>query len=162
MTEQTQPTDAELEALAEEHLDAVHQFGRLWIEGQAAFARAVLAKWGTPAGAGEVVAWVDERAISWLENSRSHSATITTTLGKAKSSERPMPLHGTPQPTQAQAGAVPLTFEQARAIREGELNASSEGYFGARSKLDTNRNHNLFKAGFERGWDAREDLYAKE
>ena len=51
------------------------------------FARAVLEKWGTPApvGAGEVVAWVDERAIGWLKNSRAHSATITTTLGKAKS-----------------------------------------------------------------------------
>lgn len=49
----TKPTDAEIEALAEEHLDAVQQFGRLWIEGQAAFARAVLAKWGHPlAGAG--------------------------------------------------------------------------------------------------------------
>lgn len=69
---------------------------------------AVLAKWGTPAPtrAGEVVAWVDERAIGWLKNSRAHSATITTALGKAKSYERPMPLHGTPQPTQPQAWAV--------------------------------------------------------
>lgn len=40
------PADAEIEALAAQHLDAVHQFGRLWIEGEVEFARAVLAKWG--------------------------------------------------------------------------------------------------------------------
>ena len=106
----TEPTDSEI-------LDAADDFRSQYMHGgitfdefdSIGFARAVLAKWGTPApvGAGEVVAWVDERAIGWLQNSRAHSATITTTLGKAKSSERPMPLHGTPQPTQPQAGAVP-------------------------------------------------------
>lgn len=104
MTEQTQPTDAELIAFATEEQFLLFCDPDEFTD----IARAVLAKWGTPAGAGEVVAWVDERAISWLENSRAHSATITTTLGKAKSSERPMPLHGAQQPTQAQAGAVPL------------------------------------------------------
>lgn len=114
MTEQTQPTDAELLAAWDSYVGAPTAKLPLTNSDKLAFARAVLAKWGTPAGAGEVVAWVDERAISWLENSRAHSATITTTLGKAKSSERPMPLHGAPQPTQAQAGAVPLTDEWIR------------------------------------------------
>lgn len=76
-------------------------------------ATGALAKWGTPAGAGEVVAWVDERAINWLQNSRAHSGSITTTLCKAKSVGRPMPLYG-----EAQAGAVPLTEQQMDAIWE--------------------------------------------
>jgi len=47
-----------------------------------------------------------------------------------------------------------LTTEQEYAIRQGHEIAASEAYFGARPKLDTNRNHNIFTAGFERGWDA--------
>lgn len=95
--------------------DLVYELRRAGTDDTYSLVCAVLAKWGTPAPtrAGEVVAWVDERAIGWLKNSRAHSATITTTLGKAKSSERPMPLHGTPQPTQPQAGAAPLTDEMA-------------------------------------------------
>ncbi|MDU7588116.1 MAG: hypothetical protein E7K47_12135 [Acidovorax sp.] len=45
------PSDAELEKLAAEHLKAFAQFtgaGDVWVEGEVAFARAVLAKWGTP------------------------------------------------------------------------------------------------------------------
>ena len=43
------PSDAEIEALAAEHLKAFAQFtgaGDVWVEGEVAFARAVLAKWG--------------------------------------------------------------------------------------------------------------------
>ena len=45
------PSDAEIEALAAEHLKAFAQLtgaGDVWVEGEVAFARAVLAKWGTP------------------------------------------------------------------------------------------------------------------
>ena len=45
------PSKAEIEALAAEHLKAFAQFtgaGDVWVEGEVAFARAVLAKWGTP------------------------------------------------------------------------------------------------------------------
>ena len=45
------PSDAEIEALAAEHLKAFAQFtgaGDVWVEGEVAFARAVLARWGTP------------------------------------------------------------------------------------------------------------------
>ena len=45
------PSDAEIEALAAEHLKLFAQFsgaGDVWVEGEVAFARAVLAKWGTP------------------------------------------------------------------------------------------------------------------
>ena len=45
------PSDAEIEKLAAEHLKAFAQFtgaGDVWVESEVAFARAVLAKWGTP------------------------------------------------------------------------------------------------------------------
>ncbi|MBJ2162912.1 hypothetical protein IHV84_02850 [Acidovorax sp. IB03] len=45
------PSDAEIEALAAENLKAFAQFtgaGDVWVEGEVAFARAVLAKWGSP------------------------------------------------------------------------------------------------------------------
>ena len=45
------PSDAEIEKLAAEHLKAFAQFqigNQAWFEGEVGFARAVLAKWGTP------------------------------------------------------------------------------------------------------------------
>ena len=44
------PSDADIEALAQQHLKAFVQFslGEVWFEGEVEFARAVLAKWGTP------------------------------------------------------------------------------------------------------------------
>ena len=45
------PSDAEIEKLTAEHLKAFAQFtgaGDVWVEGEVAFARAVLAKWGSP------------------------------------------------------------------------------------------------------------------
>ncbi|WP_422846917.1 hypothetical protein ACOYR4_13165 [Acidovorax sp. M14] len=52
----------------------------------------------------EPVAWVDERALSWLANSRSLSATITTKLERGKSFERPMPLYLHPSPPEGMVG----------------------------------------------------------
>ena len=45
------PSKAEIEALAQQHLKAFAQFtgaGEVWFEGEVDFARAVLAKWGSP------------------------------------------------------------------------------------------------------------------
>ena len=44
------PSDEEILALAQQHLKAFAQFspGGVWFEGEVEFARAVLAKWGTP------------------------------------------------------------------------------------------------------------------
>ena len=44
------PNDAEILALAQQHLKAFAQFspGEVWFEGEVDFARAVLAKWGKP------------------------------------------------------------------------------------------------------------------
>jgi hypothetical protein len=43
-------SDEEIVALAQQHLKAFAQFrlGEVWFEGEVEFARAVLAKWGTP------------------------------------------------------------------------------------------------------------------
>lgn len=53
-TTSTAPSDAEIEALAAEHLKAFAQFsgaGDVWVEGEVAFALAVLARWGAPPAA---------------------------------------------------------------------------------------------------------------
>ena len=44
------PSKAEIEALAQQHLKAFVQFslGDVWFEGEVEFARAVLARWGSP------------------------------------------------------------------------------------------------------------------
>ena len=44
------PSDAEIEKLAQQHLKAFVQFslGEVWFEGEVEFARAVLARWGSP------------------------------------------------------------------------------------------------------------------
>lgn len=60
---------------------------------------------GVAASAGsEPVAWVDERAISWLKNSRSRAASITTQLTKERLAIRPMPLYTHPSPPEGMAG----------------------------------------------------------
>lgn len=57
-----------------------------------------------------------------------------------------------PQPSAQQGDA--LTYEQAHAIRQGHEIASSDAYFEARPQIDCNDRRNVFRAGFERGWDA--------
>lgn len=99
----TQPTDAEIIAVAATEGVRVRT-GAAAIK----FARAVLEKWGTPAPVGaEPVAW-------WIPKAEQFALAD-------KSGDRPFakawdPLYATPQPTQAQAGAVPLTREQVKAI----------------------------------------------
>ena len=79
----------------------------------AKFAHAVLAKWGTPpAVAGEPVAWLSTDCIG--------ERYLCFTKPKDSNPARPLVFGDTtPQPTQAQAGAVPLTDEQlAEMMRE--------------------------------------------
>lgn len=101
MTEQTQPTDAEIEQLYQE------ETGFSLKESPAAlldFARAVLAKWGTPAGAGEVVAWMDDFGNTFpLAANKGAGSWLDAHKRNWK------PLYTTPQPTQAQAGAAPMS-----------------------------------------------------
>ena len=47
-----------------------------------------------------------------------------------------------------------LTYEQSYAIRQGHEIASSDAYFEARPQIDNNDRRSVFRAGFDRGWDA--------
>lgn len=103
MTEQTQPTDAELLDAADDFRSQYKHGGTTFDEFDAlGFARAVLAKWGTPpAVAGEPVAYryKFKEDLQWqytCNKSQAHRLAVVE------------PLYTTPQPTQAQAGAVPL------------------------------------------------------
>ena len=61
------PNDAEILALAQQHLKAFAQFrlGEVWFEGEVEFARAVLEKWGTPQPAPAPLSDDTER-LEWL------------------------------------------------------------------------------------------------
>lgn len=81
------------------------------------FARAVLAKWGTPAGAGEPFGYFHQLLNHegkgngvWLGAAERKVVEQAHTPGET--SEEIVALYTTPQPTQAQAGTVPLTDEQ--------------------------------------------------
>ena len=67
------------------------------------------------------VAWVDERALSWLANSRSLSATITTKLEKGKSFERPTPLYLHPSPPEGMVGGWTKASQQLPPCRDDQL-----------------------------------------
>ena len=100
------PSDADIEALAQQHLKAFVQFslGEVWFEGEVEFARAVLAKWGTPApvGVGEVAERYRNAIASACEG-------WTMPDGLRKHLETALWSPPTPQPTQAQA-AEPVAW----------------------------------------------------
>lgn len=130
----TEPTDAEIIALADETRTA--EGGANGYILPISFARAVLAKWGTPpAVAGEPVAWEycwkDTSPFSvtsgqWTEWRRVEARSRLSTAEDAVREFQQYiadglhyelrPLYTTPQPTQSQAGAVPLTDGQIRAM----------------------------------------------
>lgn len=108
----TEPTDAELDTVLCNQWPAFSMQAtlvRVWVR---AAMRDALAKWGTPpAVAGEPVATLhcNQDCYVWAR---------ATEAGKLLRFEDPMNLYTTPQPTQAQAGAVPLTDEQIDAVAE--------------------------------------------
>ncbi len=100
------PTDAELIAFAVETGMRVRTG-----KGVVTFARAVLAKWGTPAPVGmEPYGYVfTAQVATGMGDTRMTPQTFFT---HTKPPCKALPLYTTPQPTHAQAGAVPLTDEQ--------------------------------------------------
>jgi len=115
----TEPTDAELSELADAHTPST-ETGSLNYQ---TYARAALAKWGTPpAVAGEPVAWYEyarkKPSLRRLVFERTSRKDLRTAGWVAE------PLYATPQPTQAQAGAVPLTayeiHESIKKFKESE------------------------------------------
>jgi hypothetical protein len=58
-----------------------------------------------------------------------------------------------PQPAPAPLSEMP--YEKRKAIQEGEQIGASDAWFHARHKmLDTLDRRNVFRAGFDRGWNA--------
>ncbi len=117
MTEQTQPTDAEI-------LDAVKHLGAAMLS-PVEVARAVLAKWGTPAGAGEVVAWgiFDSQGFYEAASDQESAERFCAHYNKRKGADPLKPYTAkpltTPQPTQARGGAVPNWQDISTAPKDG-------------------------------------------
>ena len=58
-----------------------------------------------------------------------------------------------PQPSPASLSEMP--YEKRKAIQEGEQIGASDAWFKARHEmLDTIDRRNVFRAGFDRGWNA--------
>lgn len=146
MTEQTQPTDADLKERCAEivewqrtgvlHGSALRNYaGKHWAghtdalqmaeRDTSARAMELIAKWGTPAGAGEVVAWQSRCRPTW-GNNHPWTPWELCTKGQAEDYQKTPLLHDweyearalytTPQPTQAQAGAPRVSPEQWQAL----------------------------------------------
>ena len=141
MTDKPTPTDAELKALLLDKLPASKHYIRPVIENVVAAMQAALDKWGQPAQEAEPVAWLDP----W-------TGTKVTTDYDAYGK------HGIPLVRQQPVARVPLSempYEKRKAIQEGEQISASDAWFKARHEmLDTVDRRNVFRAGFDRGWNA--------
>ena len=93
----TEPTDVELQQLWQNsnptNFEAI------------SFARAVLQRWGQPSGAGEPVATIK----SWTNGSYCRNYKVEWYRNDLPEGTQ---LYTTPQPTQPQAGAVPLSIAE--------------------------------------------------
>ena len=114
------PTDAELKAMWQLHAADI---GGIFY-----YARAVLAKWGAPAGAGEPFGYFHQLLNHegkgngvWLGAAERKVVEQAHTPGET--SEEIVALYTTPQPTKTQAVAEPLTDEQIKALMQAHRTA---------------------------------------
>ena len=119
------PSKAESKELAQQHLKAFVPFslGEVWFEGEVEFARAVLAKWGTPQQeAQEPVAWLNP----WRADQ------VTTDYDAY--GERGIPLYTAPQPAPASLSEclrLLNSFEY-----EGDEDSQAKAFFKAHINED--------------------------
>ena len=123
MTDKQTPTDAELKALLLDKLPASKHYIRPVIEKMVAAMQAAIDKWGQPAVAGDV-----DRAdaVNLARNALTQYDCAITKKGVRVLAEAVLSMDSaltTPQPTQAQAGAVPLTDEQIKALMQAHRTA---------------------------------------
>jgi hypothetical protein len=135
MTEQTQPTDAAWWIItAQAELDGVEtdDSNNCLKAARGALEKALneIAKWGTPAGAGEPVAYLDI-GTGYLDLGTALSDDELLRLPKGRHALVIAGTYGvdgytTPQPTQAQAGAVPTRafLERTLAAMEGVIDVA--------------------------------------
>lgn len=114
----TQPTDEEIDAVTLEVLGYA-ALDKNTNETARLIARAVLSKWGSPVVAGEPIAWFVTE----------HSDAVDLEWNRLKPTYPGAwrPLYTTPQPTQAQAVAVPLTPEQCNDLLAASFCIASVG-----------------------------------
>lgn len=107
----TEPTPAELDVFIETHMPAYWQYGAVEQDRMRSLVRTAIAKWGTPPA-------VAGKPWGACVSGRVFVGGLPEHVRKLAEAEN-LPiqwLYTTPQPTQAQAGAVPLTREQVKAI----------------------------------------------
>lgn len=118
-------------------------------------ALALLAKWGQPAQAAEPVAVVVPCHTPSGKRVALCSAKQDLPIGtKLCAAPQPSPTaQAAPQPAPAPLSEMP--YEKRKAIQEGEQISASDAWFHARfNMLDTLDRRNVFRAGFDRGWNA--------
>ena len=90
-----------------------------------------------------------QEPVAWLNPWRADQ--VTTDYDAY--GERGIPLYTAPQPAPAPLSEMP--YEKRKAIQEGEQIGASDAWFHARhNMLDTLDRRNVFRAGFDRGWNA--------
>ena len=122
MTDKQTPTDAELKALLLDKLPASKHYIRPVIEKMVAAMQAAIDKWGQPVVAGDV-----DRAdaVNLARNALTQYDCAITKKGVRVLAEAVLSMDSaltTPQPTQAQAGAVPLD-EQIKTLMQAHRTA---------------------------------------
>ena len=108
--------------------DLVYELRQAGKDDTYSLARAVLAKWGTPAGAGEPFGYFHQLLNHegkgngvWLGAAERKVVEQAHTPGET--SEEIVALYTTPQPTKTQAVAEPLTDEQIKALMQAHRTA---------------------------------------
>ena len=90
-----------------------------------------------------------QEPVAWLNPWRADQ--VTTDYDAY--GEHGIPLYTAPQPAPAPLSEMP--YEKRKAIQEGEQIGASDAWFHARhNMLDTLDRRNVFRAGFDRGWNA--------
>ena len=144
----TEPTDAEIIALADETGTA--EGGANGYILPISFARAVLAKWGTPPAVdGEPIGYLycggsyGDELVDWEIVADQHQCDKLNEHHGSLGKEARLPLYTTPQPTQPQAGAVPLTDEQIRAMARKHPAEDLCGWSYRMGVADAERHHGI-------------------
>ena len=122
MTDKPTPTDAELEALLLDKLPASKHYIRPVIEKMVAAMQAAIDKWGQPAQAAEPFCWHWENTFNGGMGAVKKNPE-TLGINMTHPDHKWTALYTTPQPTQPQAGAVPL--DEARRLFDAGWKAAA-------------------------------------
>lgn len=95
-----------------------------------------------------------QKPVAWYEYNADLDAWFLAYRRNPKAKTRPLVFGDTaPQPAPAPVSEMP--YEKRKAIQEGEQIGASDAWFHARhNMLDTLDRRNVFRAGFDRGWNA--------